>query len=213
MKLYHYVHCPFCVRVRMALGLFGLSYNSVVLSYDDETTPVQLTGKKMLPIFENDQGKVMNESLDIIRQLDKQKILNWDLYNLEQSSVENILNLIGSDVHSLCMPYWIWTPEFNDQSRRYFQSKKELKRGPFKQLIHDKEKYIKSLQQTIAQHVTPELRPYYKSDKLTIIDIMLASHLWGMYIFPEFQFGPDVHAYLKRVKKDCHFDYHKDFWL
>jgi glutaredoxin 2 len=69
LKFYHYVHCPFCVRVRMTLGLLDLPYESVVVSYDDEITPVKLTGTKMLPIMSID-GKVMNESLDIMAKLD-----------------------------------------------------------------------------------------------------------------------------------------------
>ena len=40
LKLYHYVHCPFCVRVRMILGFLQLPYQSIVLPYDDEVTPV-----------------------------------------------------------------------------------------------------------------------------------------------------------------------------
>ena len=61
MKLYHYVHCPFCVRVRMGLGYLGINFESIVLAYDDEKTPVKLTGKKMLPILVSDDGKAHNE--------------------------------------------------------------------------------------------------------------------------------------------------------
>ncbi|MFP5459556.1 MAG: glutathione S-transferase N-terminal domain-containing protein, partial [Bacteriovoracia bacterium] len=69
VRLFHYVHCPYCVRVRLALGFLGTSWESQVLSYDDEVTPVKLTGKKMLPIALIDDVP-MNESLDIIRRLD-----------------------------------------------------------------------------------------------------------------------------------------------
>ena len=71
MKLYHYVHCPFCVRVRMAAGFLNTSYESIVVPYDDEATPINLTGKKMLPIWVNDKRLAQNESLDIIKNLDQ----------------------------------------------------------------------------------------------------------------------------------------------
>lgn len=211
MKLYHYVHCPFCLRVRFTLGFLNLNYESMVLPYDDEQSPVKLTGKKMLPILVKDDATAMNESLDIIQYLDKNNFLNFQFYPNHQKEIDSLLNAIGSDVHSLCMPYWIYTPEFNEKSRKYFQKKKEEKRGPFHLLIQNKETYLSSLEKTLVQ-LEQNLIPFYKSNQMTIVDIMLASHLWGMYIFPEFQFSEKIHQYLQKIKEQCHFEYHKDFW-
>lgn len=212
MKLYHYVHCPFCVRVRMGLGLLRIPYESHVLPYNDEKTPMDLTGVKMLPIIVDEQGRAQNESLDILKRFDVNNVLNWDTYEKNKEEIDALINTIGSPVHSLCMPYWIWTPEFNEESRQYFQKKKEIKRGPFKNLIHNKQKYIDELNAVIEEKIEPSLEPFYKSSTLTIVDIMIAAHLWGMYIFPEYQFDPSIHQYLQEVKKAAHFDYHADFW-
>ena len=67
LTLYHYVHCPYCVRVRMALGYLNLDFISKVLPYEDVATPLSLIGNKMLPILANNQ-EVLKESLDIIKQ-------------------------------------------------------------------------------------------------------------------------------------------------
>lgn len=211
MKLYHYVHCPFCVRVRLALGYLQLAYDSNVVPYNDEETPTKLTGKKMLPIMAFDDGTVMNESLDIINKLDSNNLLKNELMITHQEEINALLDRIGKPVHNLCMPYWIWTPEFNEQSREYFQKKKEIKRGPFKNLIHQKEEFIAELDLILAG-LENDLRPFYKNNEMTILDIALAAHLWGMYIFPEFQFSPKIHQYLQKVKRQCAFDYHSDFW-
>ncbi len=208
-KLYHYVHCPFCVRVRMAAGFLALSFESIVLPYNDEATPLSLMNKKMLPIFEFAEGDLSNESLDIIKRLDVNDLLQNNKSSEEE--LDSLLAKIGSDLHSLCMPYWMFTPEFNSESREYFQTKKEVKRGPFKKLIQDKEIYLLGLEKTLLE-VETKLTPFYKGDKLTITDIMLASHLWGMYIFPEFQFSTKMHSYLQEVKKQTSFEYHEDFW-
>ena len=48
--------------------------------------------------------------------------------------------------------------------------------------------------------------------ELTLNDILIGSHLWGMYIFPEFQFSPKIHNYLQSIKLKCHFEYHSDYW-
>ena len=49
--VYVYDHCPFCVRVRIALGLKNIKHNIVFLANDDIPTPTALVGKKIAPIF------------------------------------------------------------------------------------------------------------------------------------------------------------------
>lgn len=212
MKLYHYVHCPFCVRVRMGFSLLGLGYDSIVVPYHDEATPIHLTGKKMLPIVKDSNGVARNESLDILKEADKKNTLQWELLDQYKDIVNILLDTIGSPVHSLCMPYWIWTPEFDENSRRYFQTKKEVKRGPFKDLVKNQQSFIDKLSPMLLS-LEGELKPFYKNDKLSILDIMIASHLWGLYIVPEYQFNPNMHSYLQQVKNLTHFDYHHDFWI
>lgn len=212
LTLYHYVHCPFCVRVRMALGYLNVEYKSKVVPYDDELTPVKLTGKKMLPILAHDNG-AMNESLDIIKYLDKKNVLKVDEYVTSHSfkELETTLNKIGSAVHSLAMPYWMYTPEFTESSRQYFQSKKEQKRGPFSELVKNQKIYIDELKPHLGQ-IEKDLSPFYHSSHLSIEDILIASHLWGLYVVPEFQFSEKMHKYLQSIKQICNFNYHQDFW-
>jgi glutaredoxin 2 len=38
-ELYVYDHCPFCVRVRVALGVTGVPHKLVFLGNDDVETP------------------------------------------------------------------------------------------------------------------------------------------------------------------------------
>jgi glutaredoxin 2 len=196
----------------MALGFLELLYKSNVLPYNDETTPRKLTGTKMLPIMEID-GKAMNESLDIIAAIDKKNIFQIrEIQNSSQyRSFEELLTKLGTNVHNLAMPYWIWTPEFNDASRAYFQTKKEQKRGPFKQLVKNQNQFSQELLLEL-NIVANDLKPFYKSETMTIYDIMLASHIWGLYVVPEYQFPVAIHQYLQQIKAICHFDYHQDFW-
>lgn len=212
LKLYHYVHCPFCIRVRMALGYFQLPYESIVVPYNDETTPVRLTGAKMLPIMEIN-GRAQNESLDIIEHLDQKNI--WNIAGYKKShaltEVTSLLNKLGANVHNLAMPYWIYTPEFDENSRSYFQKKKEAKRGPFKDLVKKRDQFIGDLLKDLNE-LSTDLKPFYKSEAFGLNDILIASHLWGLYVVPEFQFPEKIHRYLQQVKHLCHFDYHHDFW-
>lgn len=70
-KVYVYDHCPFCVRVRLALGKKNIKYEIHYLANDDVATPTSLIGKKMVPIFEyKPKGILMGESLDIVKLID-----------------------------------------------------------------------------------------------------------------------------------------------
>ena len=212
LTLYHYVHCPFCIRVRMALGYLKQSYISRVLPYDDEETPMKLTGVKMLPALELG-GKSTNESLDIIALIDPKNSfkVKETIRTAAYGELEKLLGLLGNPVHSLAMPYWIWTPEFTPAARKYFQEKKEKKRGPFKDLVKNQQSFIDEIN-PLLKKLELELKPFYQSAAFGLKDILLASHVWGLYVVPEFQFSPRVHEYLQSVKHLCSFNYHQDFW-
>lgn len=214
--LYHYVHCPFCLRVRMSLGYLNIAYESQVLAYDDEKTPVDLCQKKMLPIMSFDDGETLNESLDIILKLDKENtLLIQDFLNSKKrSSFEQWLNTLSAPIHNLVMPYWAYTQEFTPKAREYFLSKKEKKRGPFPELMAKRYEFEKELEPLLDQVEAwiEQTHHTFIPLKISIEDIMLASVLWGLYMLPEFQFSSELHAYLQHLKKGCLFEYHQDFW-
>ena len=207
IKLYHYVHCPYCIRVRMTLGYLKMPFKSIVLSYEDESTPLALTGAKALPIISFNE-KNINESLDIIKLLDQNNKLMLQVIDQElQDKIENM----AQNIHSLVMPYWIYTQEFSINARNYFVEKKSKKRGPFNELMKNRSQFEKALSEPL-QILESQLHPFYQSQQLTINDIIIASHLWGLYILPEFQFSNKLHNYLQEIKKITHFNYHEDFW-
>jgi len=66
-----YDHCPFCVRVRLALGVKNVKHLVHFLANDDIPTPTKLIGKKIAPIFSIPEDDfIMGESLDIIAKVD-----------------------------------------------------------------------------------------------------------------------------------------------
>jgi len=210
MKLYHYVHCPFCVRVRLACDFLSIKYESIVLTYDDEKTPISLSGKKMLPIL-LDGKNAINESLEIIKFLDSEDSLNQKFYLTNKPYVDKVLEKIGFDIHSLAMPYWVYTPEFDEESRMYFKNKKEVKRGAFNHLVLNRETYIKSLISTLEE-VDINIDGFFLSRKFSILDILLYSHLVAGYVVPGMNFTQKISEYMQRVENDTGFQYHSDFW-
>jgi glutaredoxin 2 len=210
LKLYHYIHCPYCIRVRMVLGFLGLEFESIVLRYDDEETPIRLAKKKMLPIMDFGNGFITNESLIIIENLDKNDLLKTSLVKGEvKTEIENMLDELGSNIHSLCMPFFIESKEFDEKSREYFLKKKEAKRGPFKDLILNKEKFLEPLQEDLLT-LEEQLNPFFLGEEFSIFDILVASHLWSLYLLPNFNFSENLESYLQEVKNLCNFEYHRD---
>jgi len=210
IKLYHYVHCPFCVRVRIAFKYLRIEFESVVLSYDNEKTPLELTGVKMLPIVEGAAG-AMNESLEIIKYHDDGGLIDLSIYLENKSDIDELLSNIGRQVHSLAMPYWIYTPEFDDISRHYFQTKKEKKRGPFNVLVEDRLVLMSKID-SILSGLVEDLQPFYKSKEFSLVDILLYSHLVGLYVVPGFHFPQKIVHYMTTIEGLTGFNYHEDFW-
>ncbi len=206
LTLYHYIHCPYCVRVRLALGFLQLPWTSQVLPYHDEATPITLTGKKMLPIMEID-GRAMNESREIIQRLDVNNLLQNDLWQ----DMDMTLGLLADKIHNLAMPYWVWMPEFSAESRLYFVTKKSSKRGPFSVLAQRRSEFEIPLQAQLSL-LESELTPFWQSQQLSIRDIALAAHLWGLFVVPEFRFSQKWYDYLMKVKELCRFDYYQQHW-
>jgi glutaredoxin 2 len=194
----------------MVLGFLGLEFESIVLRYDDEETPIRLAKKKMLPIMDFGNGFITNESLIIIENLDKNDLLKTSLLKGEvKTEIEIMLDELGSNIHSLCMPYFIESKEFDEKSREYFLKKKEAKRGPFKDLILNKEKFLVPLQEDLSD-LEEQLNPFFLGEEFSIFDILIASHLWGLYLVPNFNFSENFESYLQEVKNLCHFEYHRD---
>lgn len=69
--LFVYDHCPFCVRVRVAMGIKNVKHNIYFMANDDVKTPTDLVGKKIAPIFKFPEADItMAESMDIIKLID-----------------------------------------------------------------------------------------------------------------------------------------------
>ena len=70
--LYHYPFCPPAQRVRLAIAAKGLPVVQETLPYTDLTTPVDLAGRKRLPILVTDAGEVLSDSMTILQRLERQ---------------------------------------------------------------------------------------------------------------------------------------------
>lgn len=66
--LYHIERCPYCEKVRLALALEGLDYQSRVILPDDRAEVVRVSGQEKVPVLV-EEGRVLLESNRILQRL------------------------------------------------------------------------------------------------------------------------------------------------
>ena len=150
MKLYIYDHCPFCVRARMAAGLFGADVEEVVLANDDEATPIGMIGAKQVPILQKEDGSFMGESLDVVRYLDREGRLKDET----RPEIQAWLDKVGEYNLKLVQPRVIKLelPEFETpEAVKYFTDKKEKNIGSFATNLDKTGQYVQQLNGDLAE--------------------------------------------------------------
>lgn len=70
MKLFVYDHCPYCVKARMIFPLKHIPFEKIILLNNDEQTPKNMIGRKVVPILQKTDGSYLSESMDIVHYID-----------------------------------------------------------------------------------------------------------------------------------------------
>jgi len=225
-KVYAYDHCPYCVRVRLGLGLKNVKHEVVFMANDDIKTPTGLIGKKIAPIFEiPDEQLIMGESMDIIKKIDaEEKYGPTGLFapktdrkdiSAWQKSVKDLLRLLHRPRYMAAS-----LPEFQQKdSRDYFIAghpvppfdKPEWKAEAFGQETRENA-YDEAMAKT--EVLLPELNEALAKLEDLIFsdtacsegglgydDIDLWSRLRSVTIVDGAKFGPKTLAYLNNISE------------
>jgi len=67
--LYHIERCPYCEKVRLALAIEGIGYESHVIDPDDRSEVLRLSGQERVPVLVEEDGSVLLESNRIMQRL------------------------------------------------------------------------------------------------------------------------------------------------
>ncbi|MCQ9120886.1 glutaredoxin, GrxB family [Rodentibacter pneumotropicus] len=212
MKLYAYDHCPFCVRARMIFGLKNLPFELVILANDDETTPIGLVGKKVVPILIKEDGTAMPESLDIVRYVDEnfgERILSEQI----RPEIEEWVKKLGHYYNHLLIPRFVKMDlvEFKTQSAvDYFTKKKTESIGDFRQNLDETANYLVRLHQDLENLVPLIQSAATLNDGLSLEDIIVFPMLRNLTCVRDIQFPPEVVAYLEKMSEQSGVDLYFD---
>ncbi|MGJ5822985.1 glutaredoxin 2 [Serratia sp. H402Y] len=201
MKLFIYDHCPFCVKARMIFGLKHLPIRLVTLLNDDETTPFNLIGKKMVPILIKDDGEAMPESLDIVRYIDgldgkpvltgrtNPAIAEW-LRRVDSYAAKLLLSRIAhADFEEFA----------TDSARRYFIDKKQASIGDFAEHLANSADLIAELEADLQTLSPLIVSADAVNGELSEDDIHLFPLLRSLSIVAGVALPDNVEAYRNRM--------------
>ncbi|TDX59291.1 glutathione S-transferase family protein [Orenia marismortui] len=73
IKLYQFQTCPFCIKVRNKLDEMELDYETIEVPKDKakRTKIKELSGQIKVPVIEDSDGTVVNDSRKIIEYLEE----------------------------------------------------------------------------------------------------------------------------------------------
>lgn len=203
MKLYYYDHCPFCTRVRMLLGLRDIPYDAQVLANDDEKTPTDLIGKKMLPILIKKDGQAMGESLDILDYIDE--ISEGQLAQEVRPDIQDWVERVSQYSGHLTMPrsVKVGLEEFADDSAvAYFIAKKTEWIGDFDESLRRSDEYINKLNADLKKLDALILSSEAANGSaFSMEDIHLFPLLRNLTVIKGVDWPGNVRAYLESMSK------------
>jgi glutaredoxin 2 len=197
MKLYHYDHCPYCVKARMIFGLKGVAVTLHALLNDDEATPIRMIGVKQVPILERGDGSFMPESMDIVRYVDGLDG-NPCLRGAPNPAIATWLAGVRDYIYKLAMPRWVEAPleEFATPSARaYFTHKKEAMIGDFGEQRARSTEYIARANADMAALAPLITSPEAVNGTLSEDDIHLFAALRAFSIMRGITYPTAVEAY------------------
>lgn len=201
MKLYVYDHCPYCVKARMIFGLKHVDMELITLLNDDEDTPINMIGQKMVPILEKEDGTYMPESMDIVKYIDEMDGKPV-LTGKTRQDISNWLDESRDIVYRLCMPRWTQAPlkEFETQGAiDYFTRKKEDMIGPFEENLAKTEELIKMIDAHLENLNGLIESEVAVNGVLSTDDIHLFATLRSLSIVKGIHYPEKVEAYRKKM--------------
>ncbi len=190
----------------MTAGYKGIPLELIALPYEDEETPVKMTGKKALPILELENGEYLAESLKICSLLEDYK-KDPTIYPDEVNDVlcietfERIKNEWDDTIYKIAMPYWVTTDEFSEEGKKYFQTKKEASLGKsFEELGNDSTDLMIEMGEKLKIFEQELGDKDFFFDKFSLVDILIASHLKCLEDLPDWSFSSAIGMYMQRVR-------------
>lgn len=203
MKLYIYEHCPYCVKARMIFGLKNIPIELEYLLNDEEDLLIRLNGVKQVPLWQQDNGEVMSESMNIVKAVDS--LNNASVLTQENLILKKWLQDIKEPWRLLTLSHYpiFPFPEFaTPESVRYYVEKKEKNLDDsLKSLRQKKNEFLNELNPQLEQLNDLILTPQAVNGALSVDDFELFPVLRSLTLFKDAKFPDKVTQYTRELSR------------
>lgn len=200
MRLYMFEHCSLCFRVRMIAALKRLHLQETVVLDDDSDSMIGLVGKRVIPIFVNDEGQAMLESMDMVAYVDSRgdRILTGQ----PRSEVAEWADKVVSKTAPLTMPRYplLGLPEFATiAALDHYNLRKRKAYGDFVELRANTRHYVHNLMPDLEELDRLIESPLAISGKLSLDDIRVLPLLRSIAIVKGLRLPQKVRGYFEAM--------------
>ena len=193
-------HCSLCFRVRMMAALKRLHLQETAVLDDDSDTMIGLVGRRVIPIFVNDCGQAMLESMDMVSHVDS--IGKSILTGPERREIAAWADRVVAKTGPLTMPRYplLGLPEFATVAARdHYNLRKSKAYGDFVELRANTRHYIKELMPDLEELDRLIEMPSAINGKLSRDDIRVLPLLRSAAVVMGLRFPSKVRGYFEAM--------------
>jgi glutaredoxin 2 len=208
--LIHFNFCPFCHRVRLALGFKRIAYAETTARFFGSDHFLEISHYDALPVLVYSDGTRQNESLEIIRALDVRFPTSTPLAKTSSEEAFQAAfgwrSRISDNLFRLIAPTLTIYQGLGDDQRAmaYYRERMEGWLGASLEGLHIQrhQLYDAMLPELEAMASSVDHHGFYRSE-FSIADTVIAGDLTGLRLLDDIPLPLALTAYFERVEAAC----------
>ncbi len=208
LALIHFNFCPFCQRVRLALGYKQLAFNEIDARFYGPEYFLDISGFDRLPVIVYDDGTRQSESMEIIADLDRRfpetsSLLQENILPEEMDSVLAWRTRISGPLFRLLAPVLTQYPGLGDDDRamQYYRPRMETwLEDNLEGLSENRHTWYAAMLPDIEWVTERVTRNGFFSTCFSAADALITADLTGLRMLKDIELPAALRAYFSRVE-------------
>ncbi|MBU2752107.1 glutathione S-transferase [Acidithiobacillus thiooxidans] len=208
LTLIHFDFCPFCQRVRLALGYKGIDFNEQPARFYGPEHFQSISGFDRLPVVEYPDGSRQGESLEIIAELDRRfpetpPLWRGAIGDTEWERVQAWRARISGLLFRLIAPT---LPQYaslgqDPRAMTYYRDRMESWLGDTLEGLQERRKEWYAGMEADLQEVTERVAHHgFYTPVFSVADTLITGDLTGLRLLEDIQLPPELTTYFERVE-------------
>lgn len=208
LTLIHFDFCPFCQRVRLALGYKGIVFNEQPARFYGPEHFQSISGFDRLPVVEYPDGSRQGESLEIIAELDRRfpetpPLWRGAISDKEWEGVQAWRARISGLLFRLIAPT---LPQYaslgqDPRAMTYYRDRMESWLGDTLEGLQERRKEWYAGMEADLQEVTERVAHHgFYNPVFSVADTLITGDLTGLRLLEDILLPPELTTYFARVE-------------